>query len=652
MKKLKVFGCQLDMSSDDFVFFGSLDLSFRVFGLIVMAVEFSRFQEELECDKNHLINTYLTGLMVLFSLVVILSSVMVHYSMRGTIINDAPRRRMPQILYVRFVVMVLEWLWDIIGAVWVTRLLSVCDESVFWLASLSLSGGWLAGIVQLFLIYFYVDFRKGDHQSVITKHDWEKRWQNICCCLSGEETKNVFSTLSNLCVAFFKKEELVPSDIMAGLMLVYRKQKQKRHRLDVVDSGIAQNLRSKMSKPPQHQVTPSKPTPKPWMTLPMMAHYMKFALGSYGWPYFIGLNNPVIATCRLLPRLRWRFWKKPPDNIQKDGKLMANTAAFMLTTGLRPEHLLYITFHNEIKSIPFYVTVDHTYQAVVISLRGTLSLEDIVTDLVVDREPITVNGVKGASVHQGMLHSAEYIQQKLQEERILEKAFQEYENYRLVITGHSLGAGVAALLSILLKPIYPGLICFAYAPPGELVSDNLIEYSQDFICSVSLGYDVVPRLGILELKNLKIHILEAIRDCPLPKHQIMASGLWLHVFGSHLEDLDQLKVSPDLLASKEYQDFNALLREEIEDKEKILSNYEPLFPPGQILHVLERDSKRKRRRVPEYCAEWTNTETFREIILSMKMIAHHFPDTLLDALGQLCGSNEPVSNISLNLKQD
>ena len=30
---------------------------------------------------------------------------------------------------------------------------------------------------------------------------------------------------------------------MAGLMLVYRKQEQKRHRLDVVDSGIAQNLR-------------------------------------------------------------------------------------------------------------------------------------------------------------------------------------------------------------------------------------------------------------------------------------------------------------------------------------------------------------------------------------------------------------------------
>ena len=56
-----------------------------------------------------------------------------------------------------------------------SKLLSVCDESVFWLASLSLSGGWLTGIVQVILIYTYFVFQKGDHQSVITKHDWEKR---------------------------------------------------------------------------------------------------------------------------------------------------------------------------------------------------------------------------------------------------------------------------------------------------------------------------------------------------------------------------------------------------------------------------------------------------------------------------------------------
>jgi len=38
-----------------------------------------------------------------------------------------------------------------------------------------------------------------------------------------------------------------------------------------------------------------------------------------------------------------------------------------------------------------------------------------------------------------------------------------------VITGHSLGGGVAALLAMELRPVYHDLICFAYAVPGELI---------------------------------------------------------------------------------------------------------------------------------------------------------------------------------------
>ena len=56
------------------------------------------------------------------------------------------------------------------------------------------------------------------------------------------------------------------------------------------------------SKPHKIAMSPSVPQ-KSWMNMKEAAHYMKFSLGSYGWPYYIGLNNPVVAMCKLLPRL-------------------------------------------------------------------------------------------------------------------------------------------------------------------------------------------------------------------------------------------------------------------------------------------------------------------------------------------------------------
>ena len=74
----------------------------------------------------------------------------------------------------------------------------------------------------------------------------------------------------------------------------------------------------------------------------------------------------------------------------------------------------------------------------------------------------------------GMVQAAVYIRTKLREESVLEKAFARdpargTERYDLVLVGHSLGAGTAAILAILLKEHHPNLSCFAYSPPGGLL---------------------------------------------------------------------------------------------------------------------------------------------------------------------------------------
>ena len=42
----------------------------------------------------------------------------------------------------------------------------------------------------------------------------------------------------------------------------------------------------------------------------------------------------------------------------------------------------------------------------------------------------------------------------------------EFEDYQLVLTGHSLGAGVASVLGVILKPHFPDLECYVFSTPG------------------------------------------------------------------------------------------------------------------------------------------------------------------------------------------
>ena len=70
-----------------------------------------------------------------------------------------------------------------------------------------------------------------------------------------------------------------------------------------------------------------------------------------------------------------------------------------------------------------------------------------------------------------MIDAAAYIYKKLKEEHLLTKAFmfdknQGTDDFDLVVVGHSLGAGTAAILAIMLRQEFSRTRCFCYSPPG------------------------------------------------------------------------------------------------------------------------------------------------------------------------------------------
>lgn len=137
-------------------------------------------------------------------------------------------------------------------------------------------------------------------------------------------------------------------------------------------------------------------------------------------------------------------------------------------------------------------------------------------------------------VHKGMYQSAVALTgKKSTVHRTLVDALQRYPSYGLVLTGHSLGGGVAALLSILLampaqafvqaklaaldhpaittpfvtsfaSGLPPGrpIHCYSYGPPA-VASLDLAKYAKGLISSVVHGTDVVPSLSLGCLGDLK-----------------------------------------------------------------------------------------------------------------------------------------------------
>lgn len=257
---------------------------------------------------------------------------------------------------------------------------------------------------------------------------------------------------------------------------------------------------------------------------------MEFALGVYGWPYYVW--DAPCSPARLAALARnctccacaWR-----QTLVTRDNACRCHTAAFRLQTRLGPGDLFHVSFANEgLMEIPFVVAADPETASVVVAIRGTLSLRDAVTDLCAADTSLRLRDEDQADaavrVHKGILSAARSVHDTLLQNRILEDVRVLYPDYALTITGHSLGGGVAAVLALLLQPAHPAVRCFAFSPPGCVLSAPCLPLVQDVVLSVVVGDDLVSRLSYNSMRSLKADIIEAISTCDRPKHTILLTG--------------------------------------------------------------------------------------------------------------------------------
>lgn len=90
------------------------------------------------------------------------------------------------------------------------------------------------------------------------------------------------------------------------------------------------------------------------------------------------------------------------------------------------------------------VALDHASRWVVLAVRGTLSGPDTITDACAHSAPFL-----GGTAHAGFALSAWQVVQR--HVPAVAAALAAFPEYQLVLTGHSMGGGVAALVSMLLR---------------------------------------------------------------------------------------------------------------------------------------------------------------------------------------------------------
>ncbi|KAK6117622.1 hypothetical protein DH2020_048637 [Rehmannia glutinosa] len=257
------------------------------------------------------------------------------------------------------------------------------------------------------------------------------------------------------------------------------------------------------------------------------------------------------------------------------------------------------------KSPPYLIYLDHDHADIVLAIRGLNLAKESDYAVLLDNK-LGKRKFDGGYVHNGLLKAAGCILNA--ECDVLKEMVEKYPNYTLTFTGHSLGSGVAALMTILVVQNRERLgnierkrvRCYSIAP-ARCMSLNLAVRYADVINSVVLQDDFLPRTAT-------------------PLDDIFKSLFCL----------------PCQLCLRCMRDTCIL-------EERMLKDPRRLYAPGRLYHIVERKPFRCRRYPPVVRTAVPVDGRFEHIVLSCNATSDH---------GILCIEREAQSAVELMRDKD
>ena len=480
---------------------------------------------------------------------------------------------------------------------------------------------------------------------------------NLAQCLTcnlfggtdGGGTTSLTSVAEILAQFFYGDPDLVVSDLVAGFLLLSSVQHHEALVSEAMERDSSGLLES--NKEEEDNV---------YADLCDLSQFSKYAIGIYGWMLFIW-SHPYLGMLRLLGRTVRGCCTGKVATIHGDNIFRWHTIALLLECNINQGDIVYANFCNTVCQPAFAVLLDHNTKTIVISIRGTLSFDDVLTDVIAHstnlQEPMEkvkfYAGEEDAYAHQGMLHAALWLYHEITERKILHACFSPQDRndksfsnvtwkncheYALKVVGHSLGAGTSVLLTLMLRPYYPKIHCLAYSPPGCVLSQGAAEYSKTFVTSVVLGKDMIARASLQRMHTLRDKVLEMITRAKVSKVTILQQVVsWHHPNDLLVPEGEEPHDVSFVAHLKEYRSMLQLRQ----DRERVVE----LYLPGKVIHLKIRREEEERAPVgglwvccrpgsdgvcctsrKNYIARVSHRNEFNEIRISRSMLDDHFPD--------------------------
>lgn len=255
--------------------------------------------------------------------------------------------------------------------------------------------------------------------------------------------------------------------------------------------------------------------------------------------------------------------------------------------GINPDWLILKKTHEDTlgRAPPYFLYLDHDHADIVLAIRGLNLAKESDYAVLLDNR-LGKKKFDGGYVHNGLLKAAGWVLDA--ECEILRELVEKHPNYTLTFAGHSLGSGVASMLTILVVQNRDrvGNIerrqvrCFAIAP-ARCMSLNLAVRYADVINSVVLQDDFLPRTA------------------------------------TPLEDIfKSLFCLPCLLCLR-------CMRDTCIPEERMLKDPRRLYAPGRLYHIVERKPFRPGRFPPVVRTAVPVDGRFEHVVLSCNATADH-----------------------------